>query len=200
LLAGAFLDGEVTDKKKELIEQMRVQHKISHSDHSNILKELGWSAEEYVDGIKGSGKADVMRKYFELLKHELSETPLAEDARKRLIQFRHEHAISSDTHYRLIKKLSWTPDDYELGFRQDGLDSDVPPISVQTNGKILDTKNTLSPSVSTNREEEKDNNNHTEILSNLTHSSSNNQVDIGDIRDNKQSTILSIYAFLKSYF
>ena len=43
---------QLTDKKKELIELMRVEHKISSGDHDKIIHELGWTDQEYCDGFK----------------------------------------------------------------------------------------------------------------------------------------------------
>jgi len=61
LLGGILIDGEVSEKKKILLEKYRHDHSITQAEHKKMLQELGWSLVEYEVGIRnGPSKASLI--------------------------------------------------------------------------------------------------------------------------------------------
>jgi len=78
----------------------------------------------------------------------------------------------------LLYLLAWFRDDSE---------------SVSTGDKIVRE----SASVITTNQGENDNHSHAENVNSITNT---DKVDLGEVKVDRHSTILSVYAFLKSYF
>lgn len=116
LLLGATSDGQVTEHVKTLLSRCRKKFNVSDVDHLRMLKEVGWSIEEYTTGFKGCHSVDVLATYQTLLTKEMAQ--LDDAARGRLRQFRQENHISGVAHLNALTKLGWTLDDYEAGAQQ----------------------------------------------------------------------------------
>jgi CRP-like cAMP-binding protein len=52
LLAGGLMDGEINELEKKILHEFRIKFKISLTEHEDLLKELGWTNEEYSLGYK----------------------------------------------------------------------------------------------------------------------------------------------------
>lgn len=53
LVEGATITGEVTDKQKARLAQFRAENGIKESEHYQVLRELGWTGQEYKLGSQG---------------------------------------------------------------------------------------------------------------------------------------------------
>jgi len=59
--SGAIMDGEITDREKHALDEYRQQHNIAHEEHFQLIKTLGWSAEEYAVGSRGCVRSSLLR-------------------------------------------------------------------------------------------------------------------------------------------
>jgi len=54
VLIGSLLDGRVDNERRKLLQQYRLDHRVSESEHVARLKEIGWSLNEWESGCRVS--------------------------------------------------------------------------------------------------------------------------------------------------
>jgi hypothetical protein len=116
LLTWAVSDGEVNDKEKVLLDNFRSRHSIAMSDHVAILKELGWSSEEFNVGSKCAASPDQLCEYFELQEQLLKDKVYISHKNKmRLLEYRRRNRVSFEHHGKGLHRLGWSEDEFEAG-------------------------------------------------------------------------------------
>lgn len=118
VLGAVVIDGEITNKKKDLLRQYRLDYGISDEEHSKCISDLGWTAHDFAMGYQGGALAGDITKYGNMLKETLlqhQDKVLSFDEKNKLYRFRKDHNIDGATQLLLLKQFGWTLDDYECG-------------------------------------------------------------------------------------
>lgn len=114
LVLGATVDGVLTEQAKALLMGGKERFRVSDIEHDKILKEIGWSPEEYITGFKGCMSLAVLKIYEQLILVEVNKG-LTDEGKAGLRKFRAENRITVPAHINALKNIGWTHDDYEAG-------------------------------------------------------------------------------------
>lgn len=113
MLATAVADGRLDGSEKRLLRQYRQSHALSDADHAAALARLGWSVQEYDDGVQQRPEAAYRRMLARAL-----EDGFVDGAEKRSLRlFRQSERISAETHRALLAEQGWTPQEFDDGVR-----------------------------------------------------------------------------------
>jgi hypothetical protein len=116
LLTWAVHDGVVNEKEKILLGNFMKRHNIAKAEHVAILRELGWTAEEYDNGSKCQATGEQLLDYYHLQEQLLrGKLTVSEKNRERLAEYRRRNRIDDEYHKTGLYRLGWSKDEFEVG-------------------------------------------------------------------------------------
>jgi CRP-like cAMP-binding protein len=115
LLDSTLKGGEILPLEKKKLKLYRDKHHISVKQHDSMLKDLGWTGNDFANGIQGSAVSKAFVEYEHELRRELKGGKISNEGKARMREMRLRLGIDSQEHLLALYELGWDLNKYEVG-------------------------------------------------------------------------------------
>jgi len=118
LLISVASGDEILPIEKAKLNRYRETHSITREEHERMLEEYGWSKIDYSNGYRKSDISGNFSEYEKIIGKELSGGQITETGKSILRKVRKKLGIDPQKHLLALKKLGWSYEDFELGYKE----------------------------------------------------------------------------------